>query len=213
MADFHCGTCAEEYELKSQKGRFGPKVVDGAYATMCKRLSADNNPNLILMNYSLAARQVTNLIVVPKHVFVLKTIERRKPLAETARRAGWVGCNILLKEVPDAGKIVVVRDGLLTPKDVVLEKWRATSFLGAQSVSGRGWLIEVMKCVEALRRNEFALADVYAFENRLNRLYPGNNNIRPKIRQQLQLLRDCGYLEFAARGFYRVRSIGLDGKM
>lgn len=207
VADFHCDACAEEYELKSQKGRFGPKVVDGAYATMCERLSAANNPNLILMNYDLAGRQVTNLIVVPKHFFLLKTIERRTPLADTARRAGWVGCNILLREVPEAGKIVVVRDGQLVPKDAVLEKWRATSFLREQSAGARGWLIDVMKCVESLGRSEFSLADVYDFESRLSRLYPGNNNVRPKIRQQLQVLRDRGYLEFAGRGAYRVRSV------
>lgn len=34
-------------------------------------------------------------------------------------------------------------------------------------------------------------------------LYPGNNNVRPKIRQQLQVLRDRGWLEFNGRGVYR----------
>ncbi len=63
-----------------------------------------------------------------------------------------------------------------------------------------------MKCVEAIGRAEFALSDVYAFEDRLSRLYPGNNNVRPKIRQQLQVLRDQGFLEFAGRGLYRLRA-------
>ncbi|MCC7268444.1 MAG: hypothetical protein IT546_14060, partial [Caulobacteraceae bacterium] len=49
------------------------------------------------------------------------------------------------------------------------------------------------------------LADVYAFEDRLARLYPGNRNVRPKIRQQLQVLRDQGYLDFVGRGLYRLR--------
>jgi len=31
VADFVCGACSEEYELKSQKNRFGIKVIDGAY--------------------------------------------------------------------------------------------------------------------------------------------------------------------------------------
>jgi Dam-replacing HTH domain len=44
-----------------------------------------------------------------------------------------------------------------------------------------------------------------AFEPRLAALYPGNNNVRPKIRQQLQVLRDRGWLEFLGRGRYRVR--------
>ena len=33
--------------------------------------------------------------------------------------------------------------------------------------------------------------------------HPQNNNIRPKIRQQLQVLRDKGVIEFLGRGLYR----------
>jgi hypothetical protein len=62
-----------------------------------------------------------------------------------------------------------------------------------------------MKCVDLLGRDEFTLDDVYAFEDRLAAIYPGNNNIRPKIRQQLQVLRDQGYLIFLGRGRYQVR--------
>src|SRR5258708_27106473 len=64
VADFHCAACREEYELKSQKGRFGPRVLDGAFRTMCGRLASDNNPSLILMNYDLARLAVTNLFFV-----------------------------------------------------------------------------------------------------------------------------------------------------
>ena len=102
VADFFCGACAEEFELKSQKKRFGPRVVDGAFGTMCERLASSNNPSLILMNYDIARFGVTDLFFVPKHFFVREIIQERRPLAPTARRAGWVGCNILLKEIPDS---------------------------------------------------------------------------------------------------------------
>ncbi len=46
VADFHCPHCQAEFELKSQKGRFGPTVADGAHRTMLERLAARNNPNL-----------------------------------------------------------------------------------------------------------------------------------------------------------------------
>ena len=87
VADFFCSSCSEQYELKSQKGTFGVKVLDGAFETMCERLASENNPNLVLMNYSLASLSVTNAFVVPKHFFVREIIEERKPLASTARRA------------------------------------------------------------------------------------------------------------------------------
>src|SRR3954469_976041 len=83
LADFFCGSCSEEYELKSQKGTFGNKVLDGAYEAKCMRLAANNNPSLFLLNYNLAQLSVTNLFIVPKHFFVRDIIEKRKPLAAT----------------------------------------------------------------------------------------------------------------------------------
>ncbi len=182
-------------------------MLDGAYRTMCERLAASNNPNLMLMNYDLKSLSVKNLCVVPKHFFVREIIEERKPLAETARRSGWIGCNILLSQVPESGKIFFVRDGQLLPKESVLGKWQQTLFLRDESSEGRGWLIEVMKCVELLGKPEFDLDEVYAFESRLGQIYPGNNNVKPKIRQQLQVLRDNGYLEFVSRGHYRLSAL------
>ena len=204
VADFACGHCREDYELKSQKARFGSKVMDGAFGTMCMRLAADDNPNLILMSYDHARLSVSDLLFVPKYFFTRAIIQERKPLASTARRAGWVGCNILIGEVPDAGKIYLVRDREQAPKSLVLEQWRATLFLKDQAGAARGWLIEVMKCVDAVGQDRFSLEDVYNQEDRLKLLYPGNNNVRPKIRQQLQVLRDRGYLEFVGRGHYRL---------
>ncbi len=206
VADFFCPSCSEEYELKSQKTRFGEKVLDGAFRTMCERLKASNNPSLALMNYDVARREVVNLFVVPKQFFIREIIEERKPLASTARRAGWVGCNILLSQIPPSGKIFIVQNGLIRPKQAVLAQWRKTLFLRDEGEEARGWLIEVMKCVEAIGRPEFRLEDVYAFEAALGELYPNNRHVKQKIRQQLQVLRDKGYLDFVSRGYYRLKS-------
>jgi type II restriction enzyme len=206
LADFLCISCKEEFELKSQKSKFGAKVADGAYKTKCERLAADNNPNLLLMNYDLRSRAVVNLFIVPKHFFVRDIIEERKPLKATARRAGWVGSNILLNEVPNSGKIHVVQNGVIRPKDVVLGDWQKTLFLRDESPETRGWLLDVMKCVESLGKRDFKLDEVYAFERHLGELYPGNQNVKPKIRQQLQYLRDRGFIDFVSRGNYRLRS-------
>jgi hypothetical protein len=205
VADFYCAACNDEYELKSQKNAFGRKVLDGSFRTKCERLAASNNPNLFLLNYDLKELRVTNFLVVPKHFFAREIIEERKPLGPNARRAGWIGSNILLSQIPESGKIFIVREGQPESRDAVLAKWQRTLFLRDQRPEARGWLIEVMKCVEAIGRQEFALDDVYAFEDRLSRLYPGNQNVKPKIRQQLQFLRDQGYLDFVSKGYYRLR--------
>jgi type II restriction enzyme len=205
VADFFCAACKDEYELKNQKSAFGSKVLDGSFQTKCERLAASNNPNLFLLNYDIKQLRVTNLLVVPKHFFAREIIEERKPLAPNARRAGWIGSNILLNQIPESGKIFIVRAGQLETKAAVLAKWKRTLFLRDQGQEARGWLLEVMKCVEAIGKREFELNDVYAFEQRLGRLYPDNQNVKPKIRQQLQFLRDRGYLDFVSKGYYRLR--------
>ena len=42
----------------------------------------------------------------------------------------------------------------------------------------------------------FTLADVYAHASSLAKLHPNNRHVRDKIRQQLQILRDMGLVEF-----------------
>ena len=143
---------------------------------------------------------------MPKHFFAREIIEERKPLAATARRAGWVGSNIILSRVPESGKIHIVKGGVIRPKDAVLEEWQRTLFLRSESPETRGWLLDVMKCVESLGKRDFTLDEVYSFERHLGDLYPGNQNVKPKIRQQLQYLRDRGFIDFVSRGHYRLRS-------
>lgn len=173
---------------------------------MCERLTSTNNPNFVFLNYDRTLLSVRNVFVVPKHFFVREIIEERKPLAATARRAGWIGCNILLGRIPSAGKVFFVQNGNVLPKEEVLGQWQKTLFLREERLDARGWLIEVMKCVEQIGKREFDLDDVYAFESRLSSLYPNNRHVKHKIRQQLQKLRDRGYLEFVSRGTYRLRS-------
>ena len=205
VADLRCPNCSDEYELKSKRGRFGPRIADGAYAAMCKRLADPKSPHLMLLAYDQARWEATDILVVPRHFFVLDLIEERPPLALTARRAGWFGCNINIASVPQSGRIALLKDRTWVPRDVVRQQWNSTLFLSGTSLDARGWLLEVMKAVDAIGRPEFTLDEVYASETRLQKAYPANRNIRPKIRQQLQVLRDHGYLEFTGRGSYRLR--------
>ena len=205
VADFYCSNCREDYELKSKQSTIGAKIVDGAYRTMLERLSGSNNPNLFLLNYDLLNLEVTNFLVIPKHFFVPEIIEKRRPLAATARRAGWTGCNILLRSIPQTGKIFFIRNKRIVPKEKVLAEWQKTIFLREEKrISIKSWLIDTMRCIEKLGKNEFSLEDMYAFEKELSKLHPENKHLKDKIRQQLQVLRDKGYVEFIRRGNYRL---------
>ena len=205
VADFFCSKCKEEYELKSKKDSVGIKIVDGAYRTMIERLQSDSNPNLFVLNYSLKNYEVMNFLVIPKHFFTPDIIEKRKPLSPSARRAGWVGCNISLRNIPQTGKIFYVQDGHVVPKREILYKWNKTLFLREEKEPlEKGWILDVMNCVDKIGKKRFNLDEVYAYEGVLKQKHPNNKHVKDKIRQQLQYLRDKGYIHFIARGIYEL---------
>lgn len=203
VADFYCGSCGLQYELKSKKAAFGRTITNGAYQKKVERLLSDTSPNLLLLQYDLEKSKVVNLLAIPKRFFTQSIISARKPLSARARRAGWVGSTIHLHLIPTIGRISLISNGTPVDRDTILDKWKQTAFIDKAPVSARGWLIDVLACNEMIEREEFSLEDVYAFEDHLRRLYPSNNNVRPKIRQQLQVLRDNGIVAFLGAGIYR----------
>jgi len=66
------------------------------------------------------------------------------------------------------------------------------------------WTLEVPNAIHFLEKREFLLAEAYSLEPELSRLHPDNHNIRPKIRQQLQVLRGLALLHFLGNGHYRL---------
>jgi len=151
VADFYCSNCNEDYELKSKKDTIGNKILDGAYSTMLERLRSNNNPNFFLLNYDLRSFEVQNFLVIPKHFFVPKIIEKRKPLSSSARRAGWVGCNIFLQGIPQTGKIFYIKNKLVVPKNKILRNWEKTLFLKEEKEAEvKGWILDIMNCIDKL---------------------------------------------------------------
>jgi type II restriction enzyme len=73
------------------------------------------------------------------------------------------------------------------------------------SPRNRGWTTLTLRIIRGLGSAAFTLSDLYGEEEEFARVYPENKNIRPKIRQQLQVLRDLGYLEFLGHAAYRMR--------
>lgn len=201
VADFYCQSCQEQYELKSKQAKFSKIIMDGAYDTMIERINGDDNPNFFFLTYS-KQYEVNNFLIIPKHFFTPEIIIKRKPLSSTARRAGWVGCNIDLSKVPESGKVFLVENQQIVQREKVIAGFNKTLFLRQQTLETKGWLLDVLKCVDKLPE-KFTLTEVYQFTEILANLHPNNNNVQAKIRQQLQLLRDKGLIEFVSRGNYR----------
>ena len=204
VADFYCNSCNSDFELKSKESKtaaIGHKITDGAYSTMIDRITSLSNPHLFVMTYS--SWEVNNLLLIPNYFFVPDIIEKRKPLADTAHRAGWIGCNIEIGNIPESGKIFIVRNSQQLDKSRVVDQYQRTLSLQTSKIESRGWLMDVLKCVERIPNDDFKLDEVYAFADELQRKHPENNFVRDKIRQQLQYLRDKGFVQFTTRGNYR----------
>ena len=201
VADFFCSNCNEQFQLKSQKNVFGKRILDGAYRLMMQSIVNNARPNFFLMKYD-ADYYIERLFLLPSFFFTETVIEKRKPLSEKARRAGWVGCNILLNKIPPEGIIKIIEDKILQNKNLVLSQWEKISFIKNKPLPERGWTVDILRIVHSIDKKEFALSDVYEYEEELAKDHPNNNYIKAKIRQQLQILRDKGILKFKERGRY-----------
>ncbi len=202
VVDFVCPECASKYQLKAKSHHIGKSVANGAYQPKIDMIRAGTAPNWFFMEYEKKGWTVESVMLVPAHFVTPEIIQKRNPLKPTALRHGWVGSNVLIGRLPLDARIYLVRDSEEIPHAHVREEWKRFAFLKSQSLESKGWLSDVLAVVRSLPR-EFALADAYAFEGKLAKLHPGNKHVRPKIRQQLQILRDNGVLEFVAPGRYR----------
>jgi type II restriction enzyme len=166
-------------------------------------------PHYAFLQYSRATWTVTDLFVVPGHFISAAVIQRRNPLRATARRAGWVGSNILLGRLPPDARVVVVCKGSVSEPDRVRDNWRRYAFLGSDERSRGGWGADTLSCVRTLQqetgKRDFTLQAFYArFKEELALWHPANQHVEQKIRQQLQVMRDGNVLLFLGRGRYRI---------
>lgn len=205
VLDFICAECDGGFELKSTRGTFSGKVPDGAFSAMMARLSSISSPSFLFLTYDVTTFYVTNFFAVPTYFLDKTVIEKRKPLGPHAERAGWVGCNIALHRIPEAGKVFYVRDSQVSQRSVVIDTWRRITFLRrVTNLEARGWVLETLRCIQSLNSREFTLQQMYEFEPKLKLRFPRNSFIRAKIRQQLQVLRDAGLVSFEGMGRYTV---------
>jgi len=202
--DYVCRKCKSAFQLKSQGSPLSFRIVDAAYSSMRDAIRSKRTPNLFVMHYDRKEWSVSNVILVPNFAFSMSAIEKRKALGPQARRAGWVGCNILLGRIPADAKIPIVTEGCAISSSEVRRQYARLRPLESLTSENRGWTLDVLNAVRGLGMSDFALSDVYALESSLGRLHPHNRHVRDKIRQQLQVLRDLGLIAFLGRGHYRL---------
>ncbi len=123
------------------------------------------------------------------------------------RDAGRIGGRLLdeidalLRQLPPKPRFHIPLPHIATEDDEIEPVLENGAALMASALNG--WRKTVFDVVDAIPANEFVLADVYATVPELRQQYPDNTHIEPKIRQQLQELRDMGLLRFLGGGKYR----------
>lgn len=205
VVDYNCPSCAAAFQLKSQAHALSHRIVDAAYAQMVRAIRENATPNLFAIHYDSTRWAVTNLILIPHFAFPISAIEKRKPLGPKARRAGWVGCNILLDAIPLDARIPVISEGIPVSPQQVRNHYSRIRPLEKLPTEKRGWTLDVLSAARAIGKNTFDLSEMYGHERKLAALHPQNRNVRAKIRQQLQILRDIGIVEFLGDGKYRIK--------
>lgn len=209
VLDFRCRRCGTDYQLKSKSGPFGRRVQNSAYQVKVRAIDRGEVPNYVFLEYSRSEWIVRQAFVIPGHFVTRAIVEERKPLAPSARRAGWIGSNLLLHALPMEARVSLVADAGVVPRYRVRRQWRRFAFLGEDARARGGWGAEVLACVRRFQderdMSEFTLREFYErFEATLAASHPANRHVRAKMRQQLQVLRDGGVVEFVGAGRYRV---------
>ena len=205
VSDFYSINCNEIFQLKSLSRPFSNLILGSEYHTTLASVEGGTHPSLILIHYDRPKSTVKNLSLIHRACITPSCIVARRPLAPSAKRAGWQGCTISVERIPQLGRIKVISEGrIIQDKSSVLHQWKRSESLLKTRPDNRGWLADVLRCVER-SLSVFTLVDIYGFEAELAQKHPDNHNIRPKIRQQLQLLRNLGLVEFLGSGNYRYR--------
>ena len=199
--DFYCEKCRHGYELKSKRGVFSKSVLDGAYSAMIHTIRTQKVPTFLLLEYT-SSWSILRLRAIHHSLITEEAIVARKPLSASARRAGWIGCNIILPAIALQGQIPLVVDGSFCAKITSREAFAQLERLSTLPAGDRTWAATILRLTDTFAGERFSLPQMYRFELELAKLFPKNQNIRPKIRQQLQFLRNAGLLKFWGGGVY-----------
>ena len=172
---------------------------------MMKAYHNDEMPSFYFMRYELTTWRVRNLLLVPRFAFPPSAIIKRNPTTPKGRSKPWIGCNLALNRVPGSARIQVVNEGAISSLAEVRERFSLVrKQVEGLSAKQRGWRLDVLRVIQSLGQKEFSTSEAYAFERELEQLHPGNRNIKAKIRQQLQELRDRNLLLHIDRNRWRL---------
>jgi len=201
--DFVCPACARTYELKSSAKPHKSLLPDGEYNTMLAAIGRSNPPTLVMMTRT-STWSITSLTALHPVFLTPEMIVKRKPTRPRARNQDWTGCDIRLDFLAPDAKISIIHNNIAVNPSIVRKNFRRFDSLNEIKPSARGWTTLTLRLVRSLQKQTFTSKDIYSLEAEFSAVYPGNHHVRDKIRQQLQRLRDMGFLKFHGDATYSI---------
>ena len=127
-------------------------------------------------------QELRDLLLIPSFMFSESAVIKRKPLSSTARRAGWVGCNLDLHRIAPEARIAIVitrsssrRRGdesltkkqnqrfltssptnqtVIVPPEEVRARYTRLKPIREIKTAQRGWTLDVLNIVRRLVNSE-----------------------------------------------------------
>lgn len=142
-------------------------------------------------------------VLIDENVLIKEIVNDFHDLSKNESTGTITSVNI--NQVKEILSKIPAREVISLPKLTLSSINRETYDGGVQTITSSlsGWKLAVFNCLLEINKNQFAVADINQFIPELKILFPGNNNIEAKIRQQLQFLRDIGLIEFLDKGQYQ----------
>lgn len=123
VADFECASCAARYQLKSKNGRFGATIPGAAYAPTIEAVRNNASPDYVLVEYDQRFATVVFAVALRGALITESRVIARPPLKATAKRAGWIGCNLRIEGLHT---VAVVQPRVVDPA-IARAQWAAAS--------------------------------------------------------------------------------------
>ena len=95
-----CSSCGRKIQIKSSSHKFKPnkenilKILGAEYKTTLNSVT-ESDWDLILVAYCKNENKINQILKVDSSHIKENSVLPRKPLASTARRAGWQGCYLI----------------------------------------------------------------------------------------------------------------------
>jgi type II restriction enzyme len=164
VEDFLCPSCDRRIQLTPSRDGHATRVSNSAYEPKMEAIRDNSAPDYAFMGFDPDCWRVTDLFVVPGHFITPNLVEKRDPLNSDAQRCGWVGSNILLNHIPEAGRIDLVDAGIAVSKDEARNQFDETAFLSDLGSEMRDWTTALMDCIDELPvrpGGRFEISDVF----------------------------------------------------